>query len=215
MNFEHFLEIIPKIRKSELPGIDSQFKMAPEMRKKLGKQFDIDKRKPKKSAVLALFYPKEEQMYMAFILRKTYKGVHSNQIGFPGGKQEEEDKDFKATALRETEEEIGVNPVDVKVFKQLSDIYIPPSNFVVKSFMGYMRHTPEFILQEEEVERLIQIPIKDILSEHYVSSKRITTSYAVDIDVPVFTFTEPVLWGATAMIVSEIKDILTNNLERN
>lgn len=209
MVFDDFLKLIPKIENSALPGIDSQFKMAPAMRKDLGKTFDIASRNPKTSAVLSLLYPKNEEAHMAFILRKTYKGVHSNQIGFPGGKTEDEDKDDVFTALRETHEEIGIHPERVTIIKQLTDIYIPPSNFLVKPFVGYVTETPHFILQEEEVEALIEIPLKEVISERNIASKKITTSYAKNIDVPVFTFTEPVLWGATAMMVSEIKDLIT------
>lgn len=208
MIFDDFLKLIPKIENSTLPGIDSQFKMAPAMRKNLGKTFDIAARNPKTSAVLSLLYPKEDLAHMAFILRKTYKGVHSNQIGFPGGKTEDEDEDDLFTALRETHEEIGVSPNNITVIKQLTDIYIPPSNFLVKPFVGYLTETPNFKLQESEVEALIEIPLNQVIDESNVGSKRITTSYAKNIDVPVFTFTDPVLWGATAMMVSEIKDLI-------
>ena len=208
MIFDDFLKLIPKIENSTLPGIDSQFKMAPAMRKNLGKTFDIAARNPKTSAVLSLLYPKEDLAHMAFILRKTYKGVHSNQIGFPGGKTEDEDEDDLFTALRETHEEIGVSPNNITVIKQLTYIYIPPSNFLVKPFVGYLTETPNFKLQESEVEALIEIPLNQVIDESNVGSKRITTSYAKNIDVPVFTFTDPVLWGATAMMVSEIKDLI-------
>jgi 8-oxo-dGTP pyrophosphatase MutT (NUDIX family) len=207
MTFDDFLAQVPKIENSSLPGIDSQFKMAPELRKKLGTHVDMAQRKPRKSAVLALFYPKGNEAYLLFMLRKTYKGVHSNQIGFPGGKTEEDDANFKATALRETHEEIGLPPKQITLFKQLTDIYIPPSNFLVKPFMGYTKKEPNFVLQEDEVESLIELPLRTVLESNYVSSKMISTSYANAIDVPVYTFTEPVLWGATAMMVSEIIDL--------
>lgn len=212
MTLNDFLNIVPKIENSSLPGINSQFKMAPEMRKNLGENFDVESRNPRKSAVLALLFPKEDEMHLTFILRKVYKGVHSNQIGFPGGKMEEVDDDFLDTALRETEEEIGVSRANIKVVKQITDVYIPPSNFLVKTFIGYTHTEPSFILQEREVESLIDVPLKSILNHDYVGSKVITTSYAYKIDVPVFTFTEPVLWGATAMMVSEIKDLIIDNL---
>ena len=208
MVFDDFLKQIPKIKNSNLPGIDSQFKMAPAIRKNLGKNFDIASRNPKTSAVLALLYPKNKQVYMAFILRKTYKGVHSNQIGFPGGKTEKEDKNDADTALRETYEEIGVPPTDITIVKQLTDIYIPPSNFIVKPFLGYVSKTPTFTLEEKEVSALIEVPLSELINEAHVGTKVITTSYAKNLDVPVYTFTTPVLWGATAMMVSEIKDLI-------
>ena len=147
-------------------------------------------------------------MQMVFMLRKTYKGVHSNQIGFPGGKVEVEDNNLEATALRETYEEIGVSSTEITVLKELTDVYIPPSNFLVKPFLGILKRRPEYILEEKEVERLIEIPLKSILSDKFIASQIITTSYAKEIEVPIFKFDEEVIWGATAMMLSEIKDLI-------
>jgi len=209
MTLKDFEELVPKIKKSSLPGIDSQFKLAPSIRKKLGKEIDIDAKKPNKAAVLSLLFPDlTGEMQMVFMLRKTYKGVHSNQIGFPGGKVEVEDNNLEATALRETFEEIGVDSIDITVLKELTDVYIPPSNFLVKPFLGVLKKRPKYILEEKEVERLIEIPLKSILSDKFIASKVITTSYAKGIEVPVFKFDKEVIWGATAMMLSEIKDLI-------
>ena len=87
MTFKDFQLISSKIKKTPLPGIDAQFKLAPMMRKKLGKEINVKSRNPKKAAVMALMYPKRNgELVMIFMLRKSYKGMHSNQIGFPGGK---------------------------------------------------------------------------------------------------------------------------------
>jgi len=209
MTLKDFEELVPKIKKSSLPGIDSQFKLAPSIRKKLGKEINVEERNPNKAAVLSLLFPDVTgEMQMVFMLRKTYKGVHSNQIGFPGGKVEVEDNSLEATALRETFEEIGVDAMDITVLKELTDVYIPPSNFLVKPFLGVLKKRPEYILEEKEVERLIEIPLKSILSDKFIASKIITTSYAKEIEVPVFKFDEEVIWGATAMMLSEIKDLI-------
>jgi len=209
MTLKDFEELVPKIKKSSLPGIDSQFKLAPSIRKKLGKEINIKERKPNKAAVLSLLFPDATgEMQMVFMLRKTYKGVHSNQIGFPGGKVEREDNNLEATALRETYEEIGVSSMDITVLKELTDVYIPPSNFLVKPFLGILKSRPKYALEEKEVERLIEIPLKSILSDKFIASKIITTSYAKEIEVPVFKFDDEVIWGATAMMLSEIKDLI-------
>lgn len=211
MTITSFLELIPKIEKTVLPGVESQFKMAPIMRKKLGKDFNVASRKPKKAAVMALLYPNNKgDLQMIFMLRKTYKGVHSNQIGFPGGKVEEEDGTILQTALRETEEEIGVSEKQITVLKELTEVYIPPSNFLVQPFLGMLERQPSYILDKKEVERLIEIPLANIISSDAISSKELTTSYANKIEVPVFEFDKEVIWGATAMMLSEIKDLLLN-----
>jgi len=212
MTLKDFEELIPKIKKSSLPGIDSQFKLAPSIRKKLGKSINLSKRNPKKAAVLSLLFPDiDGEMKMVFMLRKTYEGVHSNQIGFPGGKIEADDVCLQATALRETFEEIGVHSKKITVLKELTDVYIPPSNFLVKPFLGVVKERPVYILEEKEVERLIEIPLHEILSDDFVSSKIINTSYAQDIEVPIFKFKEEVIWGATAMMLSEIKDLILSD----
>jgi 8-oxo-dGTP pyrophosphatase MutT (NUDIX family) len=209
MTLKDFEELVPKIKKSFLPGIDSQFKLAPSIRKKLGKEINTEEFNPNKAAVLSLLFPDAMgEMQMVFMLRKTYKGVHSNQIGFPGGKVERYDRNLEATALRETYEEIGVSSVNITVLKELTDVYIPPSNFLVKPFLGILKERPAYILEEKEVERLIEIPLRSILSDKFIASKIITTSYAKEMEVPVFKFEEEVIWGATAMMLSEIKDLI-------
>lgn len=208
MTIDVFKDLIPKIEKTKLPGIDSQFKMAPIMRKKLGKDFDVNSKKPKQAAVMALLYPKKNEMTMVFMMRKTYQGVHSNQIGFPGGKLEKSDANLLEAAIRETEEEIGVTVLKSQVLKELTEVYIPPSNFLVKPYLGWATKELTFIPEEAEVERIIEIPLHLILSDQFVSSKELTTSYANKIEVPTFKFNNEVIWGATAMILSEIKDLL-------
>ncbi len=209
MTENDFKDLIPKIKQSSLPGVDSQFKLAPSIRKKIGKSVDLNVLKPRKAAVLSLIYPDvNNEMQMVFMLRKTYEGVHSNQISFPGGKVEKQDKNLKYTALRETYEEIGVCSNDVLVLKEMTDVYIPPSNFLVKPFLGFTKSRPDFILEEKEVERLIEIPLKSILSSDSLTIKEISSSYAKSMKVPAFEFNNDVVWGATAMMLSEIKDLI-------
>lgn len=158
--------------------------------------------------MLCVIYPKNGELYFPLILRNTYPGVHSNQVGFPGGRIEKADKDFSETALRECEEEIGVKPSEVNLLRQLTDIYIPPSNFQVKSFVGICKQTPNFLLQPEEVDELIEVKLQDLLRDDVLFTKKISTSYANKIDVNAFKLNDFTVWGATAMILSEIKYLL-------
>ena len=145
---------------------------------------------------------------LALILRKTYKGVHSAQIGFPGGKYENEDTSLKETALRETEEEIGVLRNTVSVLKKLTEVYIPPSNFFVQPYLGITKNTPNFILQEEEVETLIEVPLIHFMDDTIKIHQNLTTSYAKNIKVPAFLLNNYLVWGATAMMLSEVREML-------
>jgi len=209
MEFEEFKSKIVKIKKMKLPGENAQFKMAPKERIDELKKIANVKKTSKKAGVLALFYPSlSKQTMLALILRKTYKGVHSAQIGFPGGKFEDIDISLKATALRETEEEIGVKGNKVLVLKKLTEVYIPPSNFFVQPFLGYTNKTPNFILQEDEVEELLEVPLKHFMDDTIKSFQYLSTSYANKIEVPVFNLNNQRVWGATAMMLSEIREIL-------
>jgi len=134
--------------------------------------------------------------------------VHSAQVGFPGGKVEESDKDLKETALRETEEEIGVTNNHIEVLKTLSPLYIPPSNFIVHPFLGISKTNLNFEKQDDEVEAIIEVELKDFLDDINVVSAKVPTSYNVDVEVPAFKLNGHIIWGATAMMLSEIKVLL-------
>ncbi len=207
MDFSSLQNLVSKLKKIELPGEQFHYQLAPLFRQDELKALNVKHKNPKHAGVLSLLYPKQGETYMAFILRKTYKGVHSNQVGFPGGRYEEEDQNFKTTALRETEEEIGVPANQIKVIKALTELYIPPSNFLVYPFLGIMEEEPNFKLQESEVEALLEIPLSMCLDQSNFCNERIDASYAKLVEVPAYNFNGNVVWGATAMILSEIREI--------
>ena len=213
MDFSEFEKRIVKVNKMELPGEAIQFKMAPVERLKELKEQARLKQSARKAGVMALFYPSEtNETYLILILRKTYKGVHSAQIGFPGGKLEPEDNSLKEAALRETEEEVGVPREVVTVLKQLTEIYIPPSDFFVQPYLGIVYNTPQFIKEEKEVEALVEVPLSMFMDDKTLVTKKITTSYATNIDVPAFLLNGHVVWGATAMMLSEVRELLKQAL---
>lgn len=209
MNFETFIKSASKIKNLNLPGEDSQFKMSPPFREELIDENKAKMKKARQAGVMALFYPnKEGETYLILILRKTYKGVHSAQVGFPGGKYEDDDPDLEYTALRETFEEVGVPIADVNVLKAMSKIYIPPSNFTVSPYLAIAEQTPHFIKQDEEVEGLIEVSLAHFLDDDNVVEVGVMTSMNVELDVPAFSLNGHIVWGATAMMLSELKDLL-------
>ncbi|MFD2588262.1 NUDIX hydrolase [Croceitalea marina] len=209
MNFTDFYKRVTKIKNLDLPGEESHFKMEPEIRKDWRDPKKIAERNPKRAAVMALFYPdKANATQLLLILRKTYKGVHSNQIGFPGGKVEPQDSNLKVTALRETEEEVGVSPKRIEVLKELTELYIPPSNFMVQPYLGIYADPKPFKIQETEVEEIVEVQLSDFMNEDNLISQNLTTSYATNMKVPAFKLNGYVVWGATAMMLSEIKVLL-------
>ncbi|MEZ4858205.1 MAG: CoA pyrophosphatase [Flavobacteriaceae bacterium] len=208
MQFSEFEKQILKIKNLELPGEDFHFKMAPLERLKEMKESAFEMQTTKKAGVLCLFYPKNNETHFMLILRKTYQGVHSAQIGFPGGKVEETDTSLEHTALREAEEEVGVAQKEVKVLKQLTEVYIPPSNFFVYPFIGMATTSPFFIPQDEEVAALVEVPLSEFLNDAIKITQTLSTSYAKHIEVPAFRLQGHVVWGATAMMLNEIRELI-------
>jgi len=208
MLFNDFIKYLPKIEKETLLSTDAHAKMAPLERISFLKEESYLDKNPRKAAVLMLFYPKNDVTHLALIVRNSYPGVHSSQIGFPGGKVEEYDADLKETALRETHEEVGIHPDKIQIIKPFSEIYIPPSNFLVAPFMGISHEELTFIPDLDEVKRVIEFSITDFLDEKSITKVRMTTSYATDIEVPAFMVDKYVVWGATAMMMSELKETI-------
>lgn len=209
MDFTLFSEQISKIKDLPLPGEVSHFKMAPENRIKELQESRLKKENAKKAAVMALFYPNDRQLtHLLLILRKTYKGVHSNQIALPGGKVELTDINLQATALRETYEEVGVPSERVQVIRSISQVFIPPSNFEVQPFVGLYKEPSPFIPQESEVEALVEVSLVDFLDDTKIFQQKLSTSYGENIAVPAFKLNGYTVWGATAMMLSEIKELL-------
>lgn len=209
MDFNHFLTGISKIKNANLGGLITQLKMTPLERK----QLDFDKiiaKNPKEAAVLMLIYPnKNNETCFLLTKRASYKGTHSAQISFPGGKRNETDNDLLETALRETNEEVNVLIEDVEIVKSISKTYIPPSNFWVFPFVGYAKEKPNFI-KNYEVESLIEVTISQLLNDQNLTSMFLETSYMKKVEVPCFKFNQEIVWGATAMILNEVKELFEN-----
>jgi len=212
MDFQYFLEYVPKIAKVDLPASEAHFKMAPLERIDFLKNLDMENENPRIAAVMMLLYPKNEKTHLVLILRNSYKGVHSSQIAFPGGKQESKDISFEATALRETYEEIGVPPDKMEVLMPFTQLFIPPSNFIVYPFLGICREEIIFIPNSNEVANIIELPLSDFLSDEIVISTEMATSFGERVTMPAFKIEEHIVWGATAMMLSELKEVLNKVL---
>lgn len=203
--FTDFLKCLKDELENELPGEKAHIKMAPGIR-------DVFKpnTKSRKAGVLILLYPKNDELHVAFIQRTEDNGPHSGQISFPGGKAEQSDKDIIDTALRESHEEIGIDPTRVKVFGQLTRLHIPVSNFLVYPVIGFYDSTPKFIPQQSEVKHVIELKLKDLLDPKNCTTKEF--SYGeISFLAPIYNPDNITIWGATAMILSEFIEIVLKN----
>jgi 8-oxo-dGTP pyrophosphatase MutT (NUDIX family) len=207
VDFNSFKNKIEHLKTTELGGLNAQFKLAPKLRLK----YDADKIKaknPRRAAVLALFYcNKHNETCILLTQRASYKGTHSAQVSFPGGKIDEKDENLQKTALRETFEEVGIIESSINVIRELTNVYIPPSNFLATPFIGFVNQKPNFTLNYE-VDKIIEVLVSDLLNEINISSVNMNTSYMKNVEVPCFKLNDYVVWGATAMMLSEIKELL-------
>ncbi|PSG86435.1 NUDIX hydrolase [Aurantibacter aestuarii] len=209
MNFESFKKLLSKIQHLDLPAEKSHIKMMPPYRNELVANHKEPLHTARKAAVLALFYPDEfNETKLVLILRKTYKGVHSAQVGFPGGKVEKEDKSLADTALRETFEEVGVALNNMVIVKALTKVYIPPSHYNVYPFIGYCLQTPILKKQDEEVEAILEVDFNHFLDDSNLKSKKVKPEQLKEFDVPALELNNHLVWGATAMMLSEVKDLI-------
>ncbi|ALM50201.1 NUDIX hydrolase [Flavobacterium psychrophilum] len=212
MLFTEFIKYIPKIVNQQLPALTAHAKMAPLERLPTLDPEYYKANNPRRSAVMMLFYPKNEQAHLILIKRNAYPGIHSSQISFPGGKAEPEDGSLAETAVRETFEEVGVAPDDIDVVMPFTEIYIPPSNFLVAPFLGLSLNEPVFKPNPDEVVEIIQLSLDVFLDDSIVIETDMQTSYSQMIKVPAFKVDEHIVWGATAMILSELKETIKSVL---
>ena len=215
MDFQDFLQHVPNLIPVELPAEKAHVKMAPLERVALMKNLDLSEKKPRIAAVMMLFYPKNGKTHLVLIVRNAYDGVHSSQIAFPGGKYEISDANFQETALRETHEEVGISSEKIEIIKQFTPMYIPPSNFLVHPFLGISSQELSFYPDIREVADIIELPLSVFLNDEIIIEATLSTSYAANILVPAFNIQNHVVWGATAMILSELRDVLKITFEEN
>jgi 8-oxo-dGTP pyrophosphatase MutT (NUDIX family) len=206
-----FIEKLERQLEEELPGKQAHYKMLP-----YGRSLDIEIPEDKKIAcVLLLLIPKNGEWHITFIERVSDipDDPHSGQIGFPGGKFEETDYSYQDCALREAEEEIGVNPAEIGIIGELSSLYVNVSNFLIYPFIGFMGDEPEFNPQKTEVSNVFTIPLTHFLNNKNKKKTNLNIRGNVLNDVPYYDINNKVLWGATAMMMSELEHLIESIID--
>lgn len=205
--FKQFtLDLEQEISK-ELPGFDAQKSMSPSIREDLIGNTRPNE-KTRQSAVLILLFPVNGKISTVFIKRQVYDGPHSGQVSFPGGKFDKTDISLIHTALREAQEEIGINSTVVQIIGTISPLYIPVSNMMVTPVVGFMETMPDILLNQQEVEYTITVALEE-LTEPTNKCVKIITSHGKSITAPYYNVSNEMVWGATAMILSEFLELIT------
>ena len=191
--------------KEELPGKLAQLEAIPYRKIDYG-TFSIDT--AKKSGVLILFYLKGNEPHIVLIQRPVYDGTHSGQIALPGGKVENTDRNIKHTALREANEEVGMIMDDVDIVGLLTDMFIPVSNFLVTPVIGFINYLPEFIIDEREVAEIVPVKLSDLTKIDELTLNKVKFNTGLKVEVPTFELNNKIVWGATAVILNELRHVL-------
>ncbi|MGI9545358.1 MAG: NUDIX hydrolase [Cyclobacteriaceae bacterium] len=204
--FDRLIENLRRRLVEPLPGYVAQSKMS--AKPKEGGTF---KRTPSKRAKLGgvaiVLYPHNGEVVMPLIVRPEYDGVHSGQISFPGGKQEAQDSDLVATAFRETEEEIGIPRDTMKMVGTLSQLYIFASDFQVLPVVVALEQRPTFYPDTTEVSAVVEVGLGHLLDPKNRKRKDLDVR-GFTIDAPYFEVENKVVWGATAMMLSEFLEVI-------
>ena len=204
-----FIDHLERQLQLPLPGLEAQFRMAHVTRQSYQGEPPAD---AKPAGVLALFYPNpRDHWHLVLIERESRnpKDRHRGQISFPGGQFDPTDASLAQTALREAEEEIGVCAASIRLLGQLTPLYIPVSNFHVYPFVGVTECRPTFQIQPEEVKSILEVPFQHFTSPGIAGRTTIFLADNLQIpNVPFFDVQGKAVWGATAMILSELLAIV-------
>ena len=205
-NTEIVLNKLQQMSNQALPGWDAQRLMSPTYRGELdmNKIMDLN---PKIGAVAIILYEKNEKLHFVLTQRHEYNGTHSGQISLPGGKKEPDEIPLY-TSIRETKEEIGIDIHEDHLYLSLSPIYIPPSHFLVHPFVFYISEINGFFQDEFEVKEIIEIPLSKLLEPTTKIITEVPTSQGILKNIPAYQFQNKIVWGATAIILSELEAIL-------
>ncbi|MBU6343649.1 MAG: CoA pyrophosphatase [Bacteroidetes bacterium] len=205
-----FIRALQSNLNGPLPGRAAQYRMA-----NLRRIEELNERREppahaKVACVLNLLFKSDGNWHTVLIQRtENPRDRHSGQVSFPGGRYEESDGALENVALREAEEEIGIPPTSVLLLGRLTDLYIPVSNFLVHPFVGVLKDEPAFKLQENEVAAVLTPPVLHFANPEIKKTKDLHIQEGLTLkNVPYYDVNGAVVWGATAMIISEFVEIL-------
>lgn len=200
-----FIEYLSRRLEKPLPGLHSQLRMAPTPLSE-GPTRELEAPPhAKKSSVLILLFPNEKGRLELILTLRSSDIDHGGQISLPGGRSDERESHVE-TALRETEEEVGIKPENIEILGFLSDLYVSHSNNLVKPVVGYLPEIPELKPNPAEVEEAFTIEVKSLAAKKNLTVENWDLK-KYSYEVPYWDVHEVPLWGATAMILHELLDL--------
>jgi len=208
--FIHFINSLKYALQQELPGLNAQLMLAPAHRNRLIREGRSPENAMQSSVLILIFPGKNNLPETVFMKRVEYDGVHSGQISFPGGKREKTDHSEIDTALREAGEEIGIKPEEVSVIGTLTPLFVPPSNFIISPVVAFAQQKPYFIPDMNEVAEIFTVPLDFFLEPSEAKKHTVHLSDGQTVLVPGYKVNNHLIWGATAMIISELCAVLNS-----
>ena len=204
MDFQHFITQLEITITNYLPGEESQQKMRVNYDQSI--ELPFSKNNSTASAVLILLYLEDNEIHFFLTKRSNELEHHKGQISLPGGTQEE-NEELTHTALRETQEEIGINKTSISIIGSMTPLFVPVTGFMIHPFIGYSSNKLEPTPDPLEVEAIFSVNISDLLNEaNKTIEQRNIRGY--DVEVPYFKLNNYEVWGATSMILSEFRDLI-------
>lgn len=188
-----------------LPGHEAHLTMAPRYPARRADPA-VNDRSCREAGVLALLLPHHGTPAVVLTVRREHLPDHAGQISFPGG-QREDDETLRTTALRESEEEIDLDPASVRILGRLTPLYIPPSDFCVHPFVGLIDHDPDLRPTDEEVGEVLRAPLSILLDPETCTSES-RSLHGTDVEVPYYAVKGHTVWGATAMMLAEFLEVV-------
>lgn len=206
IDFENLMQGLQERLKLPLPGSKAHEKMRAIP---VGSKFPrfVHQQPPRLGSVLIVLYPDEDKILFPLIKRPNYEGLHSGQVSFPGGKAEAGENAIEV-ALREGNEEIGIDKNQVNVIGQLSDFFVIPSNFMVTPIVGFTSKRPSLVADPIEVAKILHGDIQSILPDTALLEQEILAGNIYPMKAPHFKIENEIVWGATAMMLNEFRMVL-------
>ena len=210
MDFQRFITQLKITINNDLPGEESHQKMRVIYDQSI--ELPFSKINSTQAAVLILLYLEDNEIYFFLTKRTDELKHHKGQISLPGGTQEGNEK-LIDTALRETQEEIGINKTSISIIGTITPLFVPVTGFMIYPFIGYSLNKLNPKPDPVEVATIFSVNISDLLNkENRTTEQRNIRGY--DVQVPYFKLNDYQVWGATSMILSEFRDLIKSINEK-